>query len=424
MFNITTLKIAKNTIYQLIGKVISMSITILVTVLVTRNYGPDGYGSFSLMQSFPALFFIIVDFGLNAISVREVSRNESKIYSYFVNILIFRVVLSLAFALVLGLLLVFFPYEPSLVFGIRLSLLLILTQALYATTNIVFQTKLRYDLSVLGQTAGYVFILGASLYLISQSASVTWVSFTYVVGGFITFFVNFFLIRQMSIEKAFTYDPKLIKRLFIEALPLGITFIFSQMNFKEDAILLSILPVPESFNLSSTETVGVYSLPYKVFEVSLVIPTFFMNASYPVLVRHMEEGPKRLQDTFTKVLAFLLLGGLLAGVVGYFLAPWMIDFLGGSDFSQSIAVLRILLCGAVVFYMTQPISWLIVTLSRQKYLPYIYACSVAFNLVFNLIFIPRYSFYAASFITVFSEVLILILLSFFARKAWRENYAS
>ena len=47
----TTNKIAKNTIYQMVGKFISMSITMLAVVIVTRSYGREGYGAFSLMQS-------------------------------------------------------------------------------------------------------------------------------------------------------------------------------------------------------------------------------------------------------------------------------------------------------------------------------------------------------------------------------------
>ena len=426
ILNLTTMKtkIAKNTLYQLVGKLITMSVTVFITLLITKNYGADGYGGFSLMQSIPALFFVIVDFGLNAISVREASKDDSQIYSYFINVLIFRVLFSLFLIVVIGLGLYFFPYGSHLTFGIRLGLLLILTQGLYATTNIVFQTKLRYDLSVIGQTLGYVLVLGGSLFLVSRSASIVWVNFTYVLGGVLTFLINFILIRRLDINRTFRINTDLIKKLLRKSLPLGIMFIFSQMNFKEDAVLLSILKIPEWLDMSATEIVGVYSLPYKVFEVSLVIPTFFMNAVYPVLVKHMEEGREKLKSSFFKVLLFLFAGGVVTGILGFIFAPWIINFLGGEEFKYSISVLRILIGGAFIFYLTQPISWLIVTLDRQKYLPYIYFVSVVFNLVFNLIFIPRYSFLAAASITIGSEFLILILLGVFARKALREKYAS
>ena len=424
MFNITTTEIAKNTVYQLIGKLITMSVTVLLTLLITRNYGAGGYGEFSLMQSFPALFFIIVDFGLNAISIREVSKEERNVFDYFINVLFFRVLFSVLFIVLLSIVIQFFPYSASLKFGIRLSLLLILTQSLYASTNIIFQYKLRYDLSAIGLISGYVLVLLLSFVLVMRNASIVWVNFTYVFGGLVTFIVNFVLITRLGIKRNFKIDIGLIKSLLLEALPLGVMFVFSQVNFKEDALLLSILKIPDWVKLTSAQVVGVYSLPYKVFEVTLVLPTFFMNATFPVLMRHMRQGEAELKDTFKKIALFLLAVGILVGVLGISFAPQIINLLGGENFSRSISVLRILIGGVFIFYLTQPLSWLIIALGKQIYLPYIYFFSVLLNLTFNLIFIPKYSFYAAAFITVTSEFFILLLLSFFAVRAWRQKYAS
>ena len=116
MFNITTIKIAKNTVYQLVGKLITMSVTVLLTFLITRNYGAGGYGELSLMQGFPAIFFIVVDFGLNAISVREVSKDERGVFDYFMNVLFFRILFSVVFIIFLSIVIQFFPYSAGLKF--------------------------------------------------------------------------------------------------------------------------------------------------------------------------------------------------------------------------------------------------------------------------------------------------------------------
>ena len=195
------------------------------------------------------------------------------------------------------------------------------------------------------------------------------------------------------------------------------------MNFKEDEILLSVLRLPAKYGLNNTESVAVYSLPYKIFEVALVVPTYFMNSIYPVMVRHLAEGKEKMLKTLKSTMLVLFGAGILCGIVGIIFSPLMIQILGGSEFSQSILVLRILLGGLVVYYLTQPISWLIVTLEKQVFLPYVYAVAAAFNLIINLIFIPKYSFYGAAIMTHASEVLVLILLVIFARKAWNLYYA-
>lgn len=105
------------------------------------------------------------------------------------------------------------------------------------------------------------------------------------------------------------------------------------------------------------------------------------------------------------------------------LAPFVINFLGGSEFVESIIVLRILIGGVVLFYMTQPISWLVVTLGGQKWLPWVYLVSSVFNVVGNVFLIPKYSFLAAAILTWASELIILVLLIIVARKVWKQKYA-
>lgn len=421
--NSTTVKVASNTIYQVIGKAISMSITMLAVIIITRVYGREGYGAFSLMQSWPALFFMIVDFGVNAIAARELSKDFSKAEKYIGNILLMRIVFSLLIVLLLNIALTFFPYSQDLKVGIRLGLLLLLTQALFSTSNIVFQARLRYDSSVISYSIGYLVILAFVLIFSYLNLDIMWVNFGYVIGGIVTFVFTLKFLNKMGVYPRLSYDKDLWKYLFSSALPLGIMFILSQISFKEDAIMLSALRLPSSYGLNNTESVAVYALPYKVFEVLLVVPTFFMNSVYPILVRHMESSKEKLKDTFFKSLWFLVGSGLLVGLVSSIFAPFIIKFLGGLEFAQSIPVMRILVLPIVLFYLTSPVSWLIVTLGYQKFLPWVYLVGASFNMIANFIFIPKYSFYAASIITVLSELIILILLIFTARKSWKLKYA-
>jgi O-antigen/teichoic acid export membrane protein len=420
--NSTSVKVASNTIYQIIGKGISMSITMLAVIIITRVYGREGYGAFSLMQSWPALFFIIVDFGVNAIAARELSKDFSKAEKYIGNILLMRIIFSSLVILLLNIVLFFFPYSSELRVGIRLGLFLLLTQALFSTSNIIFQVKLKYDSSVISRLLGYIAILGLILILSYLRVDVMWVNFGYVIGGVITFFMTLKFLKKMGISPKLSFDRDLWKYLLGGALPLGIMFIFSQISFKEDAIMISALRLPESYGLNNTESVAVYALPYKAFEVFLVLPTFFMNSVYPVLVRHMEESKEKLKRTFLNSTRFLVGSGLLVGIIGAILAPFIINILGGLEFSQSILVMRILVLPIVLFYLTSPIAWLIVTLGYQKFLPWVYFVGAAFNMIANFIFIPQYSFYAASIITVLSELIILVLLIFTARKSWKLKY--
>jgi len=296
---------------------------------------------------------------------------------------------------------------------------LILTQALFTTTNIIFQTKLRYDLSTIGLVSGSVIILLLVIFLSKQNTDISWISFSYVIGGAISVILNFLLFPKVCFKPSYKVNSSDVRYLFLNSLPLGLMFVFSQINFKADSLLISVLRLPKSLGLSGLESVAIYGLAYKVFEVLLVIPTFVMNSVYPVFVRHLVVGKKVFLRSFFKVQSVMLAIGILVSFVTTFFAPQIIKVLGGSAFNQSTQVLKILMLGMFIFYLTQPISWFIVTLNGQKYLPIIYLLSAVFNVSLNLYFIPKYSFYASSYITWLSELLILILLCVFAHKVWK-----
>ena len=416
-------KIAANTLYQLFGKLITVLVTIVVTVSVTRHFGVQGYGEFNVMQAFPALFFIIADFGLNAIVTKALSENWDNAKSYFGNLITLRIVMSLLLIFLAALVLTAFPYSATLKTGIYLSLFLVLVQSLYASTNVIFQSQLKYHYSTAGLAAGSLVVLIFTVVFSYMKLAVMWISFSYVIGGLVTFLINIQFIRKLGLAPSLGFDRRLWISMLSQAWPIGITFVFSQINFKADSLMLSVLNLPLRYGLNNVEAVAIYGLPYKIFEVSLVIPTFFMNSVYPVYVRHLLLGKEKLLSTFWKTLAVLTGSGLLLSLVGIIFAPYAVSLLGGDGFIGSTGALRLLLLGLPIFFITQPISWLLVTLGRQKYLPIIYLAAAVFNVSANLYFIPRYSFFASSVITWLSEILILIMLSIFARKAWTSHNA-
>lgn len=420
--------IASNTFYQLISKFITMSITFALTYLISKNYGAYGYGLFAIFQSFPALFYIISDFGLNAIGALEISKNEKKGGEVLSNILVLRLILSLLLIIVC-LILAFYLYpNEELRFGIALGSLIIIAQTLVATTNIIYQLKLRYDISALTNVISYIFILIGALYLINNQVSVVYLNFLYVVATFLAFGLNFYLLKKFDIKLNVRFQPKYLKKLMILSWPLGLMFVFSQINFKADSILLSILPIP-NLGLTNIETTGVYALPYKIFEVMLVLPTFLMNSAYPLLLKSMQESFEKLKNNFRKTIFYMLgIGGVSSLVlfsgVWFMLTPDLISLIFDSEFIYSRDILLILFSGIFLFFLTQPLAWFLVIIEKQKYLPFIYGFSAILNVSLNYLFIPQYSFYASSVITLITEAVILTLLLGVFFKFWYSKNVS
>jgi O-antigen/teichoic acid export membrane protein len=421
-----TLKlIASNTLFQLISKVISMTITFSLTIIISREYGSYGYGLFTLFQSFPVLFYMIADFGLNAIGTREISRNLNETNKIFSNVMFLRVLFSI-FLVIVSIIVTLVLYEDvNIRYGLFLGSLVIVAQTLFTTTNIIFQVKLRYDLTSLSNIISYVILLVVVLILVNYKVDVAILNFVYVVCTFIAFFLNLYILKRFDIKVNLGLSRSYLKELIFMSWPLGLMFVFSQVNFKADSILLSTLKLPD-LGLSNIQTVGVYGLPYKIFEVLLVMPTFIMNSTYPILLDSYNLNINKFKDSFKKTVYTMAGIGLLVSFTGYlfianFITTDLISYIFGSDFNISISILLILLSGIAVFFITQPLAWFLVIREKQKILPLIYFISAVFNVSLNYFFIPRYSLFASAYLTWLSELIILILLLFFTYKYWPRN---
>src|SRR3989338_707808 len=326
---------------------------------------------------------------------------------------LFRIFLSILLAFVAISILSFLPYNSEIKLGIILGTLTILTSGIFTTANSIFQEKLRYDKSTIADFLGALTTLALSYLVLSAGASVIWVIGAYVLGG-ITRIVSSLLFASSYLQNLrISFDFNLWQRLLILALPLGITTILSQVNANIDKIIVSLVKFSPNLNLNNIEATGAYGLSYRIFEVSLVLPTYALNAAYPILVRHKLQGYERLKDSSRKLIISLFILANFFLIIGFFLAPYIINFFPGRESVNilgSTTALRILLFALPIFYVSAPLFWLVVTLDQQKFLGFIFGFSALVNIFLNIVFVPKYGYTAAAFVTIITEGLILGLL--------------
>lgn len=412
-----TRKVALNTLFQLLGKGVSLAVTLFATAFITRSFGEDGYGNFTLMTTFPAYFYLVVDFGMNAVAVRLMGEDRRENTLYFRSLYTLRVVMSLVFIAVALVFLPFIPFRTANLalvrWGIVLGLLTILTQSLFLSCNALFQKNLRYDRSVLASILGNIFTLVLVVLFLRRGFGLLWMVGSFVLGGVLMVFVSFVLVR-LYVERLYpSFNLSLWKKLLKPALPLGAGLLLMVVMAKADMFILSVVELPSRLGLSNERALGLYGLSYKVFENALVFPTFFINALYPIMIFQRKGDLRGLFWTVKKAGLFLLFFGLVFALGGYLLTPLVVRILAGPSFSGSVTALRLLFLGLPVFFPSALSVWLLVTLEKEKYIPPIYGLGALFNIAANLFFIPRYGFLAAAVTTGLTEVLVTALTVLF-----------
>ncbi len=364
------------------------------------------------MTTYAAMFYIAADFGFNAIALRLASGDETKLRSSYASLLGLRTIYGAGLVFIALAVLSFFPYSPILKLGTIVTILTILTQSLFTSANLVFQFRSRYDLSVVASSVGALINL-ALIYLLSQgSLSLLGIAASYVASGVAMAVVALLLVRTLIGRVGPSFDSAEWARLTWLTLPVGLTLLFNLVYFRADTFILS-------FYKPTTE-VGIYGAAYKFFEVALVLPTFFMNALYPHLIKSYEEN----RDHFRQMVRYSILGlagvGTFGAALGVMLSPWFFSLVYQGKFDESVLPFQILIASLPIFFLSSLYMWLMLILKRQKTMALVYAGGMLINIALNLYFIPQFSYLAAAITTGVSEALIL-LLTYYLSRDWKST---
>lgn len=385
-------KITTQTLWQILGKVVTSLATFIILAMVARNYGEAGTGIYTLSLTYLAIFYLLSDFGFNAHMLRKLKVKSEQLKVEWQRLLGTRLMWSAVLAILAIGLLPFWPFATAeFTQAVALGALAIVATGIFVTCNLIFQSRLRYDLSVLASSLGTVVGLAAFVYLVLSKYPVPILLLAHFSGWLVIAIAAVILLRKMILVISPIFDIPYTIDLFKLSWPIGATLVLNVVYFRADSFMISIF--------RSNAEVGIYNLAYAVFQTALVLPTFIMNSYYPLMLKSL----KGIKFIGLGLLALAFLGTLVTAI----LAPVMIKILTGEGFVGSAQSLQILALGLPAYFLSALLMWILVTKGRYKIMLAIYTLGLVFNLSLNFIYIPQYSFLAASWITVISEYLIL-----------------
>lgn len=389
------LKISQQTLWQITGKIVISTSAFIVLGMVARIYGEAGTGIFTLAMTYLAMFHLLNDFGFNAHLLRVFSKlgrvDQSKIWRRLLGSRILWA-FSLMF-LAIGLLPLWRFAGPQFSLAVVLGAFTIVGSSIFITGNLIFQSNLRYDLSIIASIFGTIIYLGIAFWLFSANYPPPYLLFAQTIGWMAIGLMSIILLQRYVNSVFPVYDYQFTLNLIKNSWPIAVTLALNVIYFRADAFILAYF--------RSSAEVGIYNVAYQVFQTALVLPTFIMNAYYPMML-------KSLKGIRVVGLGLFLLAGF-GTVLTLLLAPLLIKILTGSGFAGSSQALQILSLGFPAYFLSALLMWIMVTKGLYKKLLLVYALGLLINLALNFILIPQYTFYAASATTVISEYLILLM---------------
>ncbi len=425
-------KIYTNTLAQIAGKIITALISIFLIKVLTSYLDVAGYGLYSKIYNYLSIFAVIADLGLYTITVRELTKyadNQNMVEKISGNILSLR---TLSGVLIVFLSLSIAPFltgynSTMALIGIFIVSLFTLVWLINSSLMSYLQSTLHTEFSLIANTCGklltfWMILMFASILFPKISTSGTEIFNLVMIAGLagnilMTALTWWYASRYLKIR--FAWDKKYIKHILHISLPYWFALFLGVIFFKVDIILLSLL---EDANIADT-SIALYALPMKIVEVGMMYGTIFLNSLLPVLTGAIEKKDQQKIESLTGKWFELLFGfGLAIALFWYAYASEIIYIISTSEFVSTmilwynaIDAMKIVIWIFLFYFVSSLSTYIMIARWEQSRMMWINSSIAIINIIGNIIVIPHYSFIGSAWITLMTQILLMIITWWYVR---------
>jgi O-antigen/teichoic acid export membrane protein len=424
-------RIAKNSLAPMTLALTNRLIDFAFAMLMLRILAPEGAGHYQFAVVFIGYMEILTRFGLGTLLTREVARDHAEGNKYLSNVTVLRALLWLAslplMGVVLWLYVVFggLALETVIAIGI-FAIGLFFSNISDALTALFYAyEKAEYPAAISAVTTVTRVSLGALALLLG--GGVIGLAAVSVVANVTAVTVLGYLLVSKIFRPHHDSEPTSWRGMMDESLPLMINHLLQTLFFRIDVLILQ--------PTWGARAVGLYGAAYKYVDGINIIPSYFTLAIFPLMSRYAHTARDSLVRAYILSLRLLLIIALPVAVGTPFIARELILILGGRQYLPgSMIALQLLIWFLPFSFVNQITHYVLIAIDQQRFLTKAFIIGVTFNVIANLILIPRYGFVAAAITTIFSEWALLIPFYYAVRKhlchvpwvsvTWRPALAS
>ena len=401
-------------------KVANAGLGYLVSLLLARFLGVEGYGVYAYGLAWVTLMRIPAMLGISSLVVRDLAVYQSKkswglahgllLWSNRV-VLVASVTLALLAAYLVKYLLPDSSEQTLSVFWIAMCALPLVAlssikQSVMQALNHIVKAQLP---ELLVRPLLLVGLLCGAYVLLKGQLTASWAMAIYVIATGIAFIMVSFFVNQSLPPKFKNIQPEYNRQEWIQtALPMLFIGGMYIINNQADMIMLGAITEPA--------TVGIYAVANRAASLISFVLVAFNTSVAPTFASLYSRGNlDSLQQVMTKSSRLILLAALPIATGLIIFGHWFL-LLFGSEFIAAKTTLTILCLGQLFNAFTGSVAILLNMTGHQNDTAIGVGISAVLNIILNATLIPQWGSAGAAIATTSSGIIWNILLVFFVYK--------
>jgi len=400
-------KYFKNASWLFAEKIVRVLIAFVVSIFVVRYLGPKNFGLLSYAISFYGLFYAISVLGLEIITIRELVRNPDKRDDLLGSVFLLRLLGGVSTIIFIALTL-YFSGEST---NISILILIVSSSAIFQSFSVVdyyFRAEVKVKYSVYVFLSAVLIVAVIKIMLIIFEAQLIYfaiafsIEFLFAAAGFLIVY----RFNKLRISR-WKFNKEIAVSLLKDSWPLILSGLVASVYMKIDQVMIK--------NILNSEEVGLYAAAVKLSEAWYFIPVALTNSLFPAIVNAKKVSEEFYNNRMQKLYDILAWMAIAIALPVSIFSSDIIKIIFGNEFSSAAPVLAIYVWAGVAVFLSVVSGQYLVNENYTKVAFFRTFIGMIFNVILNIILIPKYGIVGAAVATLISYSVVLLSIILFPK---------
>ena len=280
-----------------------------------------------------------------------------------------------------------------------------------STVTIYFQSLVKSKIISISQVTSLVISSAFKVYLVFEQADLIWFGFALLLDSVVTALLLLisYLMRAGN-PFLWVFDKSLAKTVLGESWPLIISSAVIAVYTRIDQVMLK--------SMLDESAVGIYSVAVRISESTVIVPGVVVASFFPAVVAAKKKTKEEYDKAVLLFFSLIVYSGMILSLIVVALSPLFINVFFGSEYSESVSVLRVHMWSMVFSFLGSACTQWLVVEGLTKYRLVRVLIGVFVNISLNIVLIPSYGVLGAAYATLISQMFASYFGNLFSKKTW------
>jgi O-antigen/teichoic acid export membrane protein len=384
---------------QIGGRLASLALGVVVTLVIVRSLGDSGFGEWSTIFAITQIATNIGELGLTQITISRAASDPEHEADWLGSLLSLRLALAVPLALASALaVIVIAPSHDAELAGLLIAVTMVVGAP--GALGAVFQLRIRNDVSTALLTFNSIIWAGAVFAIAAAAGGIVALAAAFLAVAVITNAATVVAALRMARVRLRGSRARWGPLLRVGG-TVGLAGILVTFYVKLDQILV--------LEYAGSRQAGLYGAAYRILDQVQFIPAAVMTTLFPLIASSYPAHKDRVRSLLQTTANYLALASLPILSFTIVASHSIVVLLFGDQFSEAGPALPILMGAFVSISFGYLVGNMVVVLELQRRFLVFSALGLFLNATLNIILIPPYGFMAAAWITLLTEVTVMSL---------------